>query len=136
MAGGPGQSKWRDWRYGLPALSLYSKSCKMRHNRGNESFKGCGVQKAEHKMRDSQRVEAFQLLDHVRAASSHEVLLLVAYHLVRIFRDTGRTQVGELDLRRVSAHANAVTFQHGKFARVLFNCTRIEIPPVGPARHD
>src|SRR5215469_7655606 len=78
-------------------------------------------------------MKALQLADHFRTASGHEVLLLAANHLTGVLRDTGCTQVGQFDLRRVSAYTSTVAFQSGKLMRILFNCARIEIPPVRPA---
>jgi hypothetical protein len=46
-----------------------------------ESPKRFRIQEPEHEMRHSQGMEAFQFLDHFRAATSHKMLLRTAYNL-------------------------------------------------------
>ena len=94
----------------------------MRDNRLDEALQGLGVQEPEHEMCYPYGMKALQLADHFCTASRYEVLLWAVYHLSGVLRDTGRTQVGQFDLRRVSAHTSAVAFQHGKLVRVFFNC--------------
>ena len=115
------------------ALLRFPLSGEVRHNRPYKSLQGFRVQKSENEMRHAQGVETLQLLDYLCAASGYEVLLGAAHYLVGVFGDAGCTQIGQFDLRRVSTDAGAVAFQDSKLARVLFNCARIEIPPVCPA---
>src|SRR5258707_11538794 len=120
---------------GLPALSPTPVSGEMRDNSLYESLQGLGVQEPEYEMRHPYSMKALQLADHFCAASGHEVLLRAAHHLIGVFGDACCTQIRQFDLRRVPAHANAMAFQNGHLASVLFNRARIEIPPVRPASY-
>lgn|SRR5215467_14426764 len=84
-----------------------SLSGEVRDNRLHETLQGFRVQEPEHEMRYPYGLEALQLLDHFCAAASDEILLRAEYHLVGIFGGNGCTQVGELDLSRVSAHTRS-----------------------------
>ena len=105
----------------------------MRDNRLAEILQGLDIQEAQHKMRDAQRVELCQFLDHRGTIARDEVLLWIPYNFGRVFRHAHRSQVRQLNISRIASNALTVLLEQRHFMRILLNSTRIEVIPIGIA---
>src|SRR5436305_6847237 len=128
-------SKIRCLIHFIPMNVKAPSSSKVRHNSVYKPLQGLRIQKPEHKMGHTHFMKLLQFADHFCAVSGHEVLLRMAHNLTWLLRDTCCTQIGQFDVRRISAYSRAVVFQNGNLASILTNRAGIEIPPVRMASH-
>src|ERR1700687_5136302 len=86
-------------------------------------------------MRHANLTELLQFLDNLCAGACHKMFFRTGYYLCRVLCDADRSQIGQLDFRRIPSYLLTMLLKNGDFMGILFNGAGIEVVPIGIARH-
>ena len=70
----------------------------------SKMLQGLDIQEAEHKMSHANLTELLQFVDNLWAAACHKMFIRTAYYFGRVLLDADRSQIGQLDFRRIPSY--------------------------------